>query len=66
MFHAVWESSPDSKELPISTSSPQYCTYSIDQINIGLSLQYVFSLASGIVDDAGNILRHNLIKNLLP
>lgn len=42
------------------------CTYSIYPICIGLILQHVFSLVGGIRDDARNILRDHLIKNLLP
>lgn len=45
---------------------PPLCTYPVYPICIGLILQHVFSLASGIRDGARNILRDHFIKNLLP
>lgn len=45
---------------------PPARTYSIYPVTIGLILQHVFSLASGIRGDAGNILRDHLNENLLP
>lgn len=45
---------------------PPLFMFSISPICIGLIWQHVFSLAGGIRDDAGNILRDHFIKNLFP